>query len=79
MYYTYIIKSIEHKSFYVGITNNPEKRLREHNSGKVESTRTKKPWILWHIRKSKNSKEARKEEIYLKKKDKEFKEKLKNI
>lgn len=79
MYYAYIIKSIKNKSFYVGITNNLERRLQEHNSGKLKNTRNKRPWILWHFRECVDSKEARKEELYLKKKNRDFKESLKNI
>ena len=77
--YAYIIKSLKDESFYIGITNNPERRLKDHNLGKLRYTRSKRPWILWHIRKCIDMKEARKEEIYLKKKNKSFKESLKNI
>ena len=79
MYYTYIIKSKKDDSFYVGITENTERRLKEHNSGKLRYTANKSPWVLWHVRQSDNMKYAREEEIYLKKKNREFKEGLKNV
>ena len=79
MYYTYIIKSKKDGSFYVGITENTERRFKEHNCGKSKYTAKKIPWILWHIRQSDNMKNARKEEIYLKKKDRNFKDDLKNV
>jgi len=79
MYYVYIIKSIKDKSFYVGITDNSKRRLQEHNSGKLKYTRNKKPWILWYLKECVSAKEARKEELYLKKKNRDFKESLRNI
>ncbi len=79
MYYTYLIKSQKDSSFYTGISENPQKRLEQHNSGKLKYTKRKRPWILWHVRKCTNTKEARIEEKYLKKKNREFKENLKNI
>ena len=79
MCYTYVLKSKSDDSFYVGITENVKKRLEEHNSGKLKYTANKRPWILWHIRESESMQSARKEEIYLKKKNRDFKENLKNI
>ena len=79
MFFTYIIKSKKDGSFYVGISDNFERRLNDHNKGKLKYTSNKRPWILWHIRKSASMKEAREEEIYLKKKNREFKENLRNI
>jgi len=72
MYYVYIIKSIKDKSFYIGITNNSKRRLQEHNSGKLKYTRNKKPWILWYLKGCIDAKEARKEELYFKKKNRDF-------
>jgi len=47
MYYIYILKSVPSEVFYVGYTDNPERRLLEHNSSE-ENTYTSKhrPWIF---------------------------------
>lgn len=46
MFYTYIIKSTKDGKIYVGHTNDLRKRVAQHNSGKVESTRTRAPFKL---------------------------------
>jgi len=46
MYYVYFLKSKKDNSFYVGYTNNIERRLKEHNNGLVGYTKTRKPWNL---------------------------------
>jgi len=46
MYYLYIIQSEKTGRFYVGVTNNIQKRFGEHNSGLVKSTAPYKPWGL---------------------------------
>jgi len=42
MWYVYILKCSD-KRFYTGCTMDIERRLTEHNSGKVESTRSRLP------------------------------------
>ena len=46
MYKVYILKSVYYPKIYVGSTNDLERRLREHNSGKSIYTRRYKPWEL---------------------------------
>lgn len=46
MYYVYVIKSLRDKKIYVGHTNNLKRRFKKHNSGLVESTKTRKPFEL---------------------------------
>ncbi len=67
MYYLYIIKSTTKDWHYIGITNNKEKRLKEHNAGKTKSTKAYLPFILVHQEVYNNKADARKREIYLKK------------
>ncbi|HLC83845.1 MAG TPA: GIY-YIG nuclease family protein, partial [Bacteroidia bacterium] len=44
MYYVYILQSELNDSFYKGCTNDLERRLIEHNSGKEKSTKRYLPW-----------------------------------
>src|SRR3989344_6304198 len=46
MYYVYILKSKFEDQIYVGSTNDLKNRLRDHNDGKVFSTKHYKPWDL---------------------------------
>jgi len=46
MWYVYILRSAIDKNLYVGSTNNIRRRLTEHNSGKVGSTRRRIPLSL---------------------------------
>ena len=46
MYYVYIIYSHKLNKYYKGQTNDPEDRLRRHNSGAEAYTKAGTPWIL---------------------------------
>jgi len=46
MYYLYILQSKIDNRLYKGITENLRKRFKDHNSGKVKSTKPYRPWIL---------------------------------
>jgi putative endonuclease len=46
MYYVYIIKSKKDGDLYIGSTGDVLKRLSEHNSGKVFSTKNRTPFSL---------------------------------
>lgn len=49
MYYVYIIESVAAKRWYIGSSENPERRLAEHNSGCVRSTKPYRPYHIIHI------------------------------
>ncbi len=66
MYFLYIIKSTHKNYNYVGTTNNLNRRIMEHNSGKNKSTRHFKPFILCYKEEYKSLSEARKKEWFLK-------------
>ena len=74
--YVYLIQSQVDKSYYVGISENPKRRLDEHNIGKLKITSKKKPYKLVYIKEYENYKLARKHEIWLKKKNKIYKNNL---
>ena len=44
MFFVYILRSMPTGRFYIGYSDSPERRLSEHNSGKVKSTRPYRPW-----------------------------------
>jgi len=46
MWYVYILRSKIDKDLYIGSTNNISRRLNEHNSGKVDSTKSRMPFSL---------------------------------
>lgn len=65
-YFVYILKSLEYEKTYVGITNNPERRLTEHNAGKSIYTRKFKPWQVVYKEEVWDRKSAREKEKYYK-------------
>lgn len=46
MFYVYFLKSTKDNGLYIGKTNNLKRRLYEHNLGKVQSTKSRKPLII---------------------------------
>ncbi|TAN20090.1 MAG: GIY-YIG nuclease family protein [Chitinophagaceae bacterium] len=65
-YYVYVLKSENHYRFYVGMTDNVERRVKEHNSGKTKSTKGYLPWSLLFYEECPSRMEARAREKYLK-------------
>ncbi len=66
MFYVYAIKSLERNYVYVGMTNDVERRIAEHNNGENRSTKAYKPFILIHKEVFETRVEAREKEKYLK-------------
>ena len=46
MHYIYVIKSLKDKKLYIGHTNDLKRRFNEHNTGLVESTKSRRPLKL---------------------------------
>jgi putative endonuclease len=65
-YYVYVLRSEKDGKFYVGYTNNVQKRLELHNSGQVESTMNRVPLELIYWEGCINQQDATKREKYLK-------------
>jgi len=66
MFYCYILLSSKSHIFYFGSAKDLKLRLREHNEGKVTSTKPHLPWeLVWYGAFS-TAKEARDFEQYLK-------------
>jgi putative endonuclease len=66
MFYVYVLKSQQTKSLYKGQTENVVNRLKEHNNGKVKSTKAYLPWEMVYIEEFESRDEAVKREKYLK-------------
>jgi len=66
MYYLYILKSLKDNKSYIGVTKDIQKRLREHNSGRVKSTKYRRPLVITHTEKFETLSEARKKEWFYK-------------
>ena len=66
MYFVYAIYSESRNYLYVGLSDNVERRLKEHNSGKNRTTRAYRPFRLIHMESFNSRSEARAREIILK-------------
>lgn len=66
MYYTYVLKSKLDGKYYVGCTENLKKRFEEHNSGKVEATKSRVPLNLVYYEAGISKEKAFKREKYFK-------------
>jgi putative endonuclease len=66
MYVVYAIKSTTREYIYVGLTNNLERRLGEHNRGINKTTKAYKPFKLIYSEDINNRVEARIREKYFK-------------
>lgn len=66
MFFVYILKSKKDKSLYIGYTKDLRKRLKEHNSGLVRSTKPKGPWRLVYYESYASRQDAIKREDNLK-------------
>ena len=62
----YAIKSNRGGRVYVGLSSNPERRLKEHNTGDTKSTKAYKPWRIIYKKFVGSRVEARKLEKKLK-------------
>ncbi len=66
MYFTYIIKSLKNGKYYIGSTNNIERRVSEHNTGHSKYTKNKGPFELVYKEEYNTNSEAKKREYYFK-------------
>ena len=66
MFKVYILKSLTYNRYYIGHSANIEKRLGEHNLGKVHSTKAYKPWKIIYFEVKSDKKEAYKREMQIK-------------
>jgi len=66
MHYVYVLISTKDGKFYTGCTEDLRKRFREHNDGKVNSTKGRGPFELIYYEASLDTTDAFAREKYLK-------------
>ena len=66
MYYVYILLSEKDDKFYTGSTNDLKRRINEHSSGRVDSTKDRLPMKLIYYEACIDEIDARAREKYLK-------------
>jgi len=66
MFFIYILKSEKDRNLYIGYTNNLRKRLKEHNLGLVNPTKSRRPLYLVYYEAYISKQDATKREHNLK-------------
>ena len=66
MFQTYILKNDITKKFYIGSTNDLQRRLKEHNRGQTKSTRREGEWQIVYKEEFKTNIEAKRRERMIK-------------
>jgi putative endonuclease len=66
MYYVYVLISLKNNKFYVGFSENIEQRVKEHNSGKNISTKSRCPLKLVYYEAHTSIQDAKRRERYFK-------------
>ena len=66
MFYTYVLQSEKDNNFYTGYAEDLKDRLRDHNSGKVRSTKNRQPLKLIYYEACLTQQDATHREKYLK-------------
>jgi len=72
MFCVYILKSKKDNKFYIGSTNDLNRRINEHNMGLVFSTKTRIPLEIVYYEAYKSEDDARKREHNLKLRSRAF-------
>ena len=79
MFYVYLIKSKKDSTYYIGLTENLQNRIKNHNQGKTKSIKHRVPYYLVYYEAYSDRKLARKRELELKKNSFKKKELLKRF
>ena len=66
MYYVYVLTSLKDSKLYIGFTNDLKRRLKEHNSGKNASTKSRIPLELVYYEAHLSKADAMRRERYFK-------------
>ena len=66
-YFVYVLWSASSCRFYIGVSDDPERRLAQHNQEEASGwTKRYQPWILVHVERCESFGEARRRELDLK-------------
>ena len=65
-FYTYILFSEKTNKYYIGSTQDIDKRIEKHNAGATISTKSGRPWKVVYYEEFNSKSEAIKRENYLK-------------
>jgi len=65
-WFVYALRSLKDNNLYIGISQNPEKRVETHNKGKTESTKNRRPFVLLYKESCSFRNKAREKEKYYK-------------
>lgn len=66
MFFVYVLRSLRNGRLYTGSTNDLERRLSEHNSGRSKYTRLTVPFELIYKEEFKAKSDAYRREMFLK-------------
>ena len=66
MNFVYVLISESDKKFYIGLTQDVQRRLADHNSGKVQSTQARRPFKLIYYESYLDQRDAEGREKFLK-------------
>ncbi len=66
MHYVYVLKSKTNGDLYIGSCEDLRIRFKQHNDGKMTSTKAYRPWVLVYYEAYRNKKDARVREKQLK-------------
>jgi len=66
MYYVYALRSLTRNYIYVGLTNDLERRVSQHNNGWTRTTRAYAPFVLIYSQVFPTRIQAREREKYFK-------------
>jgi len=66
MYYTYVLRSLKDNQYYTGFTKDLKQRFEQHQKGRIDSTKDRRPLKLIYYEACLDQNEATKREKYLK-------------
>jgi putative endonuclease len=66
MWWVYILRSLKDGRRYIGISEDVERRLADHNAGRARSTKGRRPFELIYKESFSTRSEARVRELYFK-------------
>ncbi len=66
MFFVYMLHSEKDNNLYTGYTNDIQRRIAEHNGGKVESTKNRRPLKLIYYEAHLSEEDAQRREDYFK-------------